>query len=312
MTRSLNIRKSIRPVLFFLSLLFIFAPRGAALSLSIDAGTQFGFAETCFKESRFQEALSEYRRFLFFFPEDARRPQALYRMGGAAFNLKDYNSALGYYKEVFETGEAVYAFSSGVMMARCCQAMGKIDEAVALLDRLIATTPLPRNKDLARYEKGWLFMERGDVPHGRPVFLEILPENQALLKIPDLLSDIDGSPDISRKKPLVAGALSLFPGAGYLYCERYQDALFSFLVNAALICASLEAFDHDLPAIGGIVAFTAMGFYGGNMVGAMGSARKFNEREKNRFFETLLQTRKILITIDPAKEGARLDLEMAY
>ena len=310
MTPCLKSAKPIKTFLFFILLLLIFAPYGGALS--IDAETQFGYAGACFNEGRYQEALSEYRRFLFFFPKDQRRIQVYYRMGMAEFNLKDYGAALDTFQQAFVSNDAACAFSSGIMMARCCKAMGRIDEALALLDRLIETVALPRNRDFARYEKGWLLMEEGRMKDGRSIFLGIGPKNQVLLKVPDLLNALDRNGEAPQKSPLAAGLLSLFPGAGYLYCERYQDALFSFVVNAALIGATLEAIDHDLPIIGGVIGFTAMGFYGGNMVGSMGSARKYNERENRDFFESLLQNRKIHISIDPEKEGLRMGLEMTY
>jgi len=74
--------------------------------------------------------------------------------------------------------------------------------------------------------------------------------------------------------------LSVIPGAGYLYLERYQDALISLLVNTALIFAAYEAFDNDLYVLGGIISFVELGFYAGNIYGATTSAHKINRSQK--------------------------------
>lgn len=40
--------------------------------------------------------------------------------------------------------------------------------------------------------------------------------------------ELEKEKQIARKNPRLAGFLSILPGAGQFYCERYQDALVAF------------------------------------------------------------------------------------
>jgi hypothetical protein len=92
-----------------------------------------------------------------------------------------------------------------------------------------------------------------------------------------LINKLDGINSIKRKNPKIAGALSIIPGAGFLYCERYRDALVSFLLNSALIIASYKSFQNDNPYFGGAIAFFETGFYTGNIYGSISSVHKYNK-----------------------------------
>jgi hypothetical protein len=115
---------------------------------------------------------------------------------------------------------------------------------------------------------------------------------------------------IPRKNPQVAGFLSILPGGGYFYCERYQDALVAFLLNGALIVASWEAFDQGNPALGGIIAAVEFGFYAGNIYGGIASAHKYNNRKTHDFIESLKEMAQI--DVSGTKGGLQLSVRIPF
>ena len=100
----------------------------------------------------------------------------------------------------------------------------------------------------------------------------IFPTDQYI----DLIIKAEQAP---QKNPALAGIFSIIPGGGFLYCERYHDAVITFLLNAGLMVAAWEAFDNDNKALAGVITFVETGFYSGNIYGAISSAHKYNRAQ---------------------------------
>jgi hypothetical protein len=121
------------------------------------------------------------------------------------------------------------------------------------------------------------------------LFNRIRPENKDAYGVDQLLVKLDDTGNISRKSPAMAGFLSILPGGGYLYCNRYRDALMAFLLNGGLILAAVSSFENDNPALGAVIGFVETGFYSGNIYGGISSAHKYNRHQTRRFIDTLRQ-----------------------
>ena len=100
---------------------------------------------------------------------------------------------------------------------------------------------------------------------------------------------LSNTESIARKRPVLAGTLSIIPGAGQLYCNRYEDALIAFLLNVGLFWAASDAFHQDQPALGGLLSFVGLGFYFGNIYGAVGDAHKYNQNRQSEYVDQLKQ-----------------------
>jgi hypothetical protein len=84
-------------------------------------------------------------------------------------------------------------------------------------------------------------------------------------------------PDV--KKPWLAGAMSaVIPGAGQVYNGNYQSAVFSFLINALFLSASIELSRQGLPATSAVSGTIFSIVYVGNILGSMQSSQLLNEK----------------------------------
>lgn len=91
-----------------------------------------------------------------------------------------------------------------------------------------------------------------------------------------------------RRSPAVAGTLSaLLPGAGYVYAGAYRDAVMAFVVNALFASGAWIAYDHEQYALAGMLAGLEIFWYGGNVVGAVNAADRFNARAEDRHWRGL-------------------------
>ncbi|GEM_PF-6832600 len=97
------------------------------------------------------------------------------------------------------------------------------------------------------------------------------------------------------RSPLLAGVLSaLLPGAGQVYTSHYGEAGMSFVVNAIFAFLTYQAIrkaemiPHYGYAEAGFWGFIGMGFYLGNIYGAVLSAKRYNYYYRSRFRREML------------------------
>ncbi len=287
----------------WLGLLIAFAMpacRAEAAALTIDAQQQLNFAEQLYRNGQFRRAAEEYDRFAYFFPNHAMLRTALLKAGQAFFQSGDAASALAPLKKLTATENldplAVEAF---LIMADCYLQMKAPTQAVVQLNNLIVLSDDPAYADRAYFRIGWIHIEQTDWSGARRAFGQISPAGQSRYRISELIAALNRSADISQKNPALAGTLSIIPGAGQFYCRRYQDALAAFVVNVGLIWAAYEAFDQEQNALGGLLAFVGIGFYTGNIYGAVSSAHKYNRVQKSRFVDQIKEHLTIGISPSP-------------
>ncbi len=257
-------------------------------ALTIDGDRQYQFAETLFNNHQYRRAAEEYQKFSFFFPDDARGRPALFKAGRAFLLAKDPAAALDRFKELTDDAELdAIAVESHLMMAECNLQMNRITQAVLDLNNLIALSHDAEIRDRAYYRLGWLYIDLADWPAARKAFAKISTSRRSRFRIDELERELDQADRLPTRYPALAGTLSIIPGAGQLYCNRYEDALIALAVNVGLFWAAHDAFDQDQYALGGVLAFIGMGFYAGNIYSAVSDAHKFNQNQERQFSQSL-------------------------
>ena len=262
----------------------------AGTTMVLQADGQFSLAERLFTQQKYQLARMEYERFIHFFPNDPRVPQAQFRLGQAYYVQRQYEDAIQAFKSVLEMEKRSTDFHARAffMAAESQLRLGRPSAALTTLRNFeIQAKYQQAERDEAFYRSGWIYLDLGDWERARQAFDKISPQGQERFRIPELIRQLETSDQIERLSPGLAGTLAIIPGAGYLYCRRYQDALISFLVNGAFIYAAYEAFDDDLVALGGLITFLEIGFYSGNIYGSISSAHKYNHNRKRDFIDHL-------------------------
>jgi len=285
----------------FCTLIFMFCPAIHALdnsAVGIDADTQLDYADRLLKNGDYDIAAGEYIRFIHFFPDDGRVAEAIYKSGVSYFKARRYDRAIQRFRTLIDTyPDAPVSGEASFMMSRTYLAMGEPGSAVNCLYNMTAATGDTDLKDHGNYEIGWIYLEHPwavghrEQDNGYELFPETAAVNAAQayfqkvegvnrdkFRIDDLNSGVDRIRSSEWKRPLLAGTLSIVPGAGQVYCGRYQDGAVAFILNAAFIFAAYESFTNDSPVLGGLISVVGAGFYMGNIYGAVGDAHKYNRR----------------------------------
>ncbi|MFH1982433.1 MAG: tetratricopeptide repeat protein [Pseudomonadota bacterium] len=256
--------------------------------ITITAQRQYQLAESLFLETEYATALAEFKRFLFFFPADARAPGAALRIGQCHERLGNTDKALSALNATVETYPGTpSALAAYFMISDVHQRSGQPEQALINMQNMILLYPAPGIRDRIRYRMAWIHIETGQWAKAEKTLGLIGPVGLEDLPVMALTADLKRAESIQYKNPSLAGALSIIPGGGQLYCGRHRDALVALLLNGGLIWAAVEAFDKELYALGAVISVVEFGFYAGNIYGAVGSAHKYNDLQKTDFIENL-------------------------
>jgi len=248
----------------------------------------FGFAYDLMADGHWEQAIEEFRRFCYFHPNDPLVPKALFSIGRCYELVGRFDEAEEAYRRVarlyaddpagreahYRAGEASYRAE-------------RFEEARIALEDFVIERPEDPWRWKARYRRAWASMRLHAFVVASEEFSLLAskgnPYRRPAQEISKGIEEIKGLP---YRSPVLAGALSaLLPGSGQFYTGAPKDGLLAFLVNGALIVASLGAWDQEVYGVAGLVSVVALTFYGGNVYGAINSAHLANQER----LETLLR-----------------------
>jgi len=305
-----------------ISTIFIISvfPCFAGTVIQIDADRQFAFAEHCFSNREYDRAIDEYHRFVYFFPKDERADQARYNIGLSYFESGRFKEAVVAFTHLIENHDFLLnrdfsmsdVFTKAYFMISECHV--KTDDlgfAVSNLQHLMTLAKDQDVRDEAQYRIGWLYLEINAYGMAREAFDKISNQNKEKYRLKKLSAELEKEKYISRKNPVLAGIFAVIPGAGYLYCGRYHDALTAFLINGGLMYAAYEAFDNENYALGGMITLFETGFYAGSIYGSVNSAHKYNRTKNREFINELKESAKISFSNSP-EHGNSLVFSFQY
>jgi len=282
-----------------------------ALILSPDK--QFDYAQDLFSAKDYSTAVNEYKRFIYFFPKDERVELAMFQIGMSYFLGRHFNEAVNFFKKLTDQYfETEYSIKSYFMISESYVKLKAFNFALINLNNLIMITQDEDIRDEAYYRTGWIHIETASWDKARHYFKKISTKNRNKFRLERLADELDKETLIPQKDSKLAGFLSIIPGGGYLYCERYQDALIAFLLNGGLIYAAYESFDKGHNALGGLLTFVGFGFYAGNIYGAVTSAHKFNRKETGQFIYKLKKNTRVNLSADLENKSVCLSFQFSF
>ena len=280
--------KSLRVIPVILLALLLLPGHAVCAQITIDSDEQFRFAEQTMGKGDYPRAVVEFERFLQFFPEDKRVPNARLLIARCYMKAKDYESARKILNEVMKDYKGTLVGGKAVfLMGESYYEQGLYEEAERYFRGVVAAYSEPELRDNAVYRIGWIQMQTGKWQEASETFKNVGAGSPLFSNAQDLSAKSLGGEILPYKDPTTAGALSVVPGLGHAYCERYKDGLVAFLLNGLFIWATIEAFHEDQEVLGGILGFVELGLYSGTIYSAVNSAHKHNRKLKNDFLQGL-------------------------
>lgn len=296
-----------------LILLLTSASAHAGPVLRVDADKQFDFAEHYFSNADYMRAVGEYKRFIYFFPDDNRIERAMFQCAKAYFLSGQFLEAIASFKEVITRfSESELAVESYFMISESQIGQNQFGAAAVTLHNLITLSDSADTRDEAFYRLAWIYIETASWQKAKDYLDKISAPNREKYRLKMLSTELEKERLIKKKNPSLSGMLSIVPGGGYLYCERYQDALIALLLNGTLIWAAVEAFDSNNNALGALLTFVEVGFYAGNIYGAISSAHKYNRNTQKNFIDNLKKNTKINLSGNLESKTIQLSFRFTF
>lgn len=264
-----------------LFLLLLFLPQ----MLFAEPPDLFSFAESLRAEEDHYRAITEYKRFLHYHPQDPRAPQAQLGIAQSLIAGERWKHSDAALEKTWQR----YPQTQEALQARKLFAKSAFDrkDYETARQRYQQLKELPEAEiEQADYQIGLSYLEENRLQEAEQSFAE-LPESDSQR----LQQELEDYRQLPRKSPQLAGTLSaILPGAGQLYTERPKQAAVAFALNAAFIYGAIEAWNNENYAVAGILALFEIGWYGGNIYNAQNNAHKIN-RDREAEFRQQLQKR---------------------
>jgi tetratricopeptide (TPR) repeat protein len=250
----------------------------------------YRFAEKLFNSGDYYRAITEYKRFISYHPNDFRRDYSSFRIGMSYYNSNHLDEASAHFFSFLrEYPDSDFRQAAWFYGADAFFQMGDWIVANDEFRRIERTESASGLKDIAILRQAWINAMQYQWDEAADLMLN-LSKKESVVPLLDLLeTECRKGESLPSRSPVFAGILSaVVPGTGQMYAGRYVDGTVALLLNAAFIWGAIEAFDNDNPTAGGILLFFELGWYTGNIYSAINSSHRFN-RKHNQAHVTHLQ-----------------------
>ncbi len=239
-------------------------------------------ADSFFKNQDYYKAEIFYDAFLV----EKHSCTALFRSGLCRYYTKRFDEAVVIFKKISENCDQKFKFPSYLILVNSYLELKEPGLAMIELSNLNKISPYSDLSQFALYEKIWLYLRFGKIEKAVKEISGLNKEFREKYFNEDFSENIKLF-DKTIKSPVLAGIYSVIPGGGYLYCNRYKDAAFSFFINSLLAGAAYEAFENDMNIAGVLLAGIFTGFYSGNIYGGIRAANVENRIYREEIFKKL-------------------------
>jgi outer membrane protein assembly factor BamD (BamD/ComL family) len=273
----------------FLAILFYSAsvwPAEEEGGVYVDETLQMKLADHFFEEGDYYRAITEYKRFLFFFSSSARTEEANGKIVKSYYKGKRWDEAIRAGNDfLIKFPSSEWTSEVLLMQGRCYIEKMDYSQARKVFQKILETETVNSIRDEAQWQIAITYLKEERWKEAASEFRKTQKNSHLFPKSEYLAQSLDRVDKLPYKSPTTAGVLAILPGAGHLYCERYRDAAIAFLLNGAFIWGMVESFQHENYVVGGILTFFELGWYSGNIYSAVSSAHKFNRKTKKEYLE---------------------------
>jgi TolA-binding protein len=254
-----------------------------------DADQVLGFAEALFQDGDYYRAITEFKRFLFLYPHDARAGRAQLRIGLSYLRGQQWDDARQTLTAIAQHHpEADIRSEAAFLVGETAYQQGRYTQAIADFRPVVeryAQTPVGEK---ARFRLGWSYLQARQWTEASDTFAAI-DAASPLFPSARLLTDASREAEqLPRKSPALAGLMSaVIPGTGHFYTDRYRDGTVALLLNAAFLAAGIQAVSTGHEAAAGVLLFFEAAWYSGAIYGAVNAAQKYNRDTEARWLQGL-------------------------
>ncbi len=246
-----------------------------------DSDLQWALAEHLSGKGEHYRAITEYERFMFYFPEDKRARLARLKVLESYVAGKWWPEGLRAAREALEEPGFPQELRCRVLELAgiCHMRMGDAPKGLETFRSALEICADPAARDRIRLLMAELQSGLGHWAQAAQSLETFETTGKAGLVARQQAARVTrGEVSSQGRSPWTAGILAgLLPGAGHAYLGRWEDAALVFLVNGVFLGATLEAVEKRQPALAGGMALAELIWYSGNIFSAVSNAHKHNK-----------------------------------
>ncbi len=264
--------------------LFVYLLLGLLYIRSSDAKTELSsdlllaMADSLYQYQNYHEAITEYKRFIFFHPQSESVPRTFYKTGLAYQQNGDYEKSIYYFLQALE----ICSEEPMINRIRLSNAISNI--AIQNYNMALFEVQKLLLKNVPDDVKREIFMlaciimvhkENWNKARSYLEKFERISTNTEMTKIDSLIQRGERLPVKSEKLARVLSGI--LPGCGQLYTNHRFDAMNAFLINSLTF-----SFNIQLVKMANYVdatlffLYVTLRFYRGNLYNAANHARTYN------------------------------------
>lgn len=254
------------------------------LAAAPEAEQQWGFARALHAEGDYYRAIGEYKRFLFLYPDSPLADEARLGIGRAYVEGGQGEAAEEHFlslralspewrtRALLEVGWARYA-------------RGRAEPAVFSLKAYLRARGEQQDAgvDRARYLLGWALLSQGHGEQAAEAFAAVTPFPQQ----GPLTEAARRWGTLPYKSPVLAGVLSVVPGAGHVYIGQPVVGLAALAWNGLFAYALYESIRAGQPGVAVLLGALELLWYSGTVFGAVSGAQKYNRDVRQEALDAL-------------------------
>jgi TolA-binding protein len=254
-----------------------------------DADQILRFADALFNAGDYYRAITEYKRFLFLYPGDARAGRVQLQVGLSYQRGQQWEDARQTFEFIAQQHpDAAMRAEAAYRVGETSFQQGRYAQAIADLRTVAERYGQTPAGEQARYLLGWSYLRARQWPEAVQTFATIDTTSPLFPSSRALADAAREGEQLPRKSPVLAGLMSaVVPGTGHFYTGRWRDGTIALLLNGAFLVAGIEAVSAGNEAAAGLLLFFEAAWYSGAIYGAINAAHKYNRDLEERWLQGL-------------------------
>jgi tetratricopeptide (TPR) repeat protein len=254
-----------------------------------DANQILGFADALFDAGDYFRAITEYKRFLFLHPTDARAGRVQLQIGRSYLRGQQWEEA----RQTFEAMAQQHPdrdirAEAAFLIGETAYQQGRYTRAIEDWRRAAEQYRQTPTAEKARYRLGWSYLHVRRWAEAAQAFEAVDTTSPLFPSARALTEAAREAETLPRKSPALAGLMSaLIPGTGHFYTGRWRDGTIALLLNGGFLAAGIEAVGAGNEAAAGLLFFFEAAWYSGSIYGAVNAAHKDNRDTEDRWLQGL-------------------------
>ena len=264
----------------------------SARSQAFNADDLLGFAQSLFREGDYLNALHEYQRYLFLYPNTAQADFVQLHIAAAYQNIGRLEAAIEAYQSLIQNyPQSPFIERARSNIAQCQLLNGNQATSIASLRQFLSDYPASDLAPRAQFIIATIYMDRKDWAAAMQEWQQVRTKysQTPFSEMSDQLIQIAQQAELlPRRSPSTAGLLSvLLPGLGQVYSGHYSAGVYSLLVVGATAAGTAYYIDQERYEIAIPVGIIGLFLYISNVYHSLQYVKAFNHEHEDQLRDRL-------------------------